>query len=394
MTSSRVAPDSVPDASQPELELSGKGLRARSIGLASSVTLGLSSVAPAYSIAVTLGFVVMVVGDVAPAALLLGFVPMLLTAFAFRELNREMPDCGTTFVWNTRAFGPQIGWISGSWVPLIGTLIAMTTLAQVGAAYLLTFLGLDAMAASTSSVVVTGIVLLAAVTLIAYRGLQLAASLQYVLLALQMLSLLVFAVAATAHDGVSRPSITWLNPIGFEGFGPFSEAVLLCLFIYWGWDTLITVNEETRDGDRIPGKAALISTVVLLCTYLLTAFAAISFAGTGVDGTGLGNPDTAADVLASLAPDVLGPGLAKVVELAICVSAVSALLNCVVGTPRSTLSMAATARCPPRSRGSTLCIGRRWLGRLRSEPVPLPSSRCSPLRQPISSAMRFSRSAS
>src|SRR5436305_328503 len=83
-----------------------------------------ASVAPAYSIAVTLGLVTLVVGHLAPAALVLGFVPILLTAFAFRELNREMPDCGTNFVWTTRAFGPVVGWISGGWVPIIATLIA------------------------------------------------------------------------------------------------------------------------------------------------------------------------------------------------------------------------------------------------------------------------------
>ena len=103
------------------------------MGLLAVVALGLSSVAPAYSIAVTLGFVVMVVGDLAPAALLVGFVPILLTAFAFRELNREMPDCGTTFVWKTRAFGPYAGWLSGGWVVQIATVIAMTALASVGA---------------------------------------------------------------------------------------------------------------------------------------------------------------------------------------------------------------------------------------------------------------------
>jgi hypothetical protein len=61
----------------------GKGLRTDSVGLLAVVALGLASVAPAYSIAVTLGFVVMVVGHLAPAALLVGFVPILLTAFAF-----------------------------------------------------------------------------------------------------------------------------------------------------------------------------------------------------------------------------------------------------------------------------------------------------------------------
>lgn len=335
----------------------GKGLRGGSVGLLASVTLGLSSVAPAYSIAVTLGFVTLAVGDLAPAALLLGFLPVLLTAFAFRELNRAMPDCGTTFVWTTRAFGPLVGWLAGGWVAQIATLIAMTALSQVGAGYLLHLLGLHSLADSGTAVTVTAVLLLAAVTSIAYRGLHLAASVQYVLLGLQLLALLGFGVIAFGRGGAAAPSLSWLDPFAFDDLGSLAEAVLLCLFIYWGWDALITANEETRDGDRVSGQAAVISTVVLLGTYLFTAFAAISFAGTGGEGIGLGNPANAADVLSTLAPAVLGTAPAKVMELAVCVSAVSALLTCLVGSSRGTLSMAshgalpsALARIHPRHR--------------------------------------------
>uniref|UniRef100_A0AAU2K2M1 APC family permease n=1 Tax=Streptomyces sp. NBC_00049 TaxID=2903617 RepID=A0AAU2K2M1_9ACTN len=324
----------------------GKGLREGSVGLLAAVTLGLSSVAPAYSIAVTLGFVTLAVGDLAPAALLLGFLPILLTAFAFRELNRAMPDCGTTFVWTTRAFGPLTGWLTGGWVVQSATLIAMTALSQVGAGYLLHLLGLHALADSGTAVTVTAVLLLAAVTSIAHRGLHLAASVQYVLLGLQLLALFSFGVAALGRPGAATPSPAWLDPFAFADPGSLAEAVLLCLFIYWGWDALITANEETRDGERVAGQAAVISTLVLLGTYLFTAFAAIGFAGTGTEGIGLGNPDNAADVLSTLAPPVLGTALAKVMQLAVCVSAVSALLTCLVGSSRGTLSMAAHGALP------------------------------------------------
>ncbi|WP_306335083.1 APC family permease [Streptomyces sp. KL118A] len=323
-----------------------KGLRGGSVGLLASVTLGLSCVAPAYSIAVTLGFVTLTVADLAPAALLLGFVPILLTAFAFRELNREMPDCGTTFVWTTRAFGPLTGWLTGGWVVQAATFIAMTALSQVGATYLLQLLGLHSLADSSIAVTVTAVALLAAVTSIAYRGLHLAASVQYVLLGLQLTALLGFGAAAFARHGAVTPSVAWLDPFAFDGFGPFAEAVMLCLFIYWGWDALITANEETRDGERVAGQAAVISTLALLGTYLFTAFAAISFAGTGTGGIGLGNPDNAADVLSTLAPPVLGTAPARVMQLAVCVSAVSALLTSLVGSSRGILSMAAHGALP------------------------------------------------
>ncbi|WP_306324967.1 APC family permease [Streptomyces venezuelae] len=328
----------------PHPDETDKGLRSGSVGLLASVALGLSSTAPAYSITVTLGYVALVVGDLAPAALLLGFVPILLTAFAFRELNREMPDCGTTFVWNTRAFGPRTGWFAGGWVPQIATLIAMAALAQVSSGYLLSLLGLEA--ADGALVAAVAVLIVAVLTVVARRGLRFAAGLQYVLLGLQLLTLIGFGVAAFARDGARSPSLSWLDPLAMDGFGSFAQAVLLCLFIYWGWDALITTNEETRDSDRVPGQAAVISTLVLLGTYLFTAFAAVSFAGTGAAGIGLGNPDNATDILASLAPPVLGDSLAKVMELAVCVSAASALLTCLVSSPRSSLSMAAHGALP------------------------------------------------
>ena len=37
--------------------------------------------------------------------------------------------------------------------------------------------------------------------------------------------------------------------------------MLLAVFIYWGWDTTATVNEETEDPGEAPGRATVISTL-------------------------------------------------------------------------------------------------------------------------------------
>ena len=50
--------------------------------------------------------------------LIAGFIPMFLTAYAYRELNSRAPDCGASFTWSTKAFGPYVGWISGFMVLL------------------------------------------------------------------------------------------------------------------------------------------------------------------------------------------------------------------------------------------------------------------------------------
>src|ERR1700756_4869705 len=54
-----------------------KALRAGALGLLSSVVIAVSSPAPAYSMAATLGLIVAVVGGHSPGPLIVSFLPML-----------------------------------------------------------------------------------------------------------------------------------------------------------------------------------------------------------------------------------------------------------------------------------------------------------------------------
>jgi hypothetical protein len=73
-----------------------KGLKKNAIGFWAGLIIGISSTAPAYSLAAVLGIVVVLVGVQAPAVLLASFVPMFLIAAAFFYMNRADPDCGPT----------------------------------------------------------------------------------------------------------------------------------------------------------------------------------------------------------------------------------------------------------------------------------------------------------
>ena len=82
-----------------------KGLKGGALGLISSVVVGVASTAPAYSLAATLGFVVIAIGGLgAPIITILAFIPMLFISYAYKEMNYADPDCGTTFTWSARAF--------------------------------------------------------------------------------------------------------------------------------------------------------------------------------------------------------------------------------------------------------------------------------------------------
>ena len=111
-----------------------KGLKEGALGLVSSTVVGVASTAPAYSLAATLGFVVVLIGVRSPIVTLLAFVPMLLVSFGYKELNNADPDCGTTFTWAARAFGPQAGWMGG-WGIITSDILVMASLAQIAALY-------------------------------------------------------------------------------------------------------------------------------------------------------------------------------------------------------------------------------------------------------------------
>jgi amino acid transporter len=123
------------------------------------------------------------------------------------------------------------------------------------------------------------------------------------------------------------------------------------LFIYWGWDSAVSVNEETKDSKRTPGRAAVISTVLLLAIYALVSVATVAFAGVGDKGVGLANPDNSSDVITILGGAVFGThgvGLvfSKLLTLMVLSSAAASTQTTILPTARTTLSMAAYKAIP------------------------------------------------
>jgi amino acid transporter len=325
--------------------------------------MGIASTAPAYSLAASLGYVVItengdgIVGVKAPLIMVLAFVPMYLIAVAYSELNKAEPDCGTTFTWAARAFGTRTGWMGG-WGVIAADVIVMANLSQIAGSYSFSLFGFDELAASKFWSTVAGIIWIVIMTYICYRGIEVSVRLQYALLGIELATLVAFALfalvkvyAGTAPAGI-KPSLSWLSPAGLSGTAVVT-ATLIAVFIYWGWDTAVATNEEADDPASTPGKAAVLSTVLLLLIYALVSVATIAFAGVSDKGVGLGNVDNADDVFAAMSHDVFGGGAVgwiMVHLLAICVltSASASTQTTILPTARTSLSMAAFKAIPAR----------------------------------------------
>ncbi|MEV6053949.1 amino acid permease [Streptomyces sp. NPDC052107] len=335
-----------------------KGLKNDALGTFSSVAMGLASTGPAYSLAATLGVIVVGVGLQAPIVTMLAFIPMLLVACAFRELNATNADCGTTFTWATRAFGPRTGWMGG-WGLIVANIIVMANLAAIAAAYGFRLVGLDGLADSRLLTTLAGIVWIAVLTAVCYIGIEVSAAVQRWLLCLEVVMLILFAVAALVRVYTDPPataihvSASWFNPFEVPSIRALTAGVLAGVFIYWGWDTSFAVNEETVDSARIPGRAAVMSTVLLLIMYGLVSTSAQAFAGVGTSGIGLGNTHNSDDVLSGLGAAVFGSHgtgllLSRLLILMVLTSALASAETTILPLARIVFSMAVHKALPSR----------------------------------------------
>jgi amino acid transporter len=177
-------------------------------------------------------------------------------------------------------------------------------------------------------------VFIALLTGVCYRGIEVSARLQQVLLIIEVGALAVFAIVAlvkagTGHalPGAAHPSAAWLSP-WTGSFGSLSNSFLLAVFIYWGWDCALSVNEETKDSARTPGRAAVMATLMLVAIFAVVSVAALAYAGPAF--------------LASHSTDVLG----KLLVLCVLTSTAASCQTTIMPTARAVLAMSAHGAIP------------------------------------------------
>src|SRR5687767_8572256 len=188
--------------------------------------------------------------------------------------------------------------------------------------------------------VATCLLFLAIATYVAYRGIDTTEHVQMVLVIFQLVMLVLFAVLAIAKSGASEAgeafSLSWFSPAGL-GLSAFIAGLSGSIFAFWGWDTALTVNEESVDADKTPGRAALLCVLSILLTYLIVAIALQMYAGVGADG--LANEEISDNVFGALARPVLGQPLDLVLFLAVLASSAASLITTFLPTSRTMLAM-------------------------------------------------------
>ena len=319
-------------------------LRSGAVGIWDSTVIAISSTAPAYSLAASMAAMVIAVGFTSPLVVALAFLPVMGIAVAFLYLNRVRQDCGTTFLWVGEALHPAAGFISG-WASLSAGVLFMVSASSLAGSYSLNLLGqLGWIAAARvqdqTLVAVVGSLWFALVTFMVVYGITAAARFQRVLLALEYVIVLVFALIglgkAYSHQplrGSRHIDAPWFSPTHIGGLSSFAAGAVIAVFFFWGWDTAANINEESANAAQNPGRAGVYSMFALLGIFIVGVLAlqtVLSQASIGGSG----------DVLAVFAATIVPKPWNYLMTLAVLSSTVATLQTTLLPASRVTLSMA------------------------------------------------------
>ena len=248
--------------------------------------------------------------------------------------------------------GPWLGWLGG-WAIVVADIIVMANLSADRRHLHVPAGRRGQLRGSTFWVTLVGVLWIVIMTAICYIGVELSARTQW-------------SCWRRDHDA-GRPSrwsrcgrctwtrrparstrrLSWLNPFEIPEHECAGRRVLVAVFIYWGWDSTVTVNEESNDPNHGPGLAAIVATLVLVGIYVIVSVAAQAYAGPDFL---INNSD---DVLSALGGDVLGSPLDKLLIIAVLTSASASTQTTILPTTRTVLSMAYHGPRRAGSRGST-----------------------------------------
>lgn len=97
-------------------------------------------------------------------------------------------------------------------------------------------------------------------TWVSIRGIVISERLQAVLMVIQFAVLILASVIALVKVGFDKagdqaitPELSWLWPSDLSQ-SQIAAAVILCIFIYWGWDACLAVSEETKNPAKTPAR--------------------------------------------------------------------------------------------------------------------------------------------
>lgn len=196
-------------------------------------------------------------------------VVMFFTAFSYAQMVRAYPSAGSVYTYVNKSVQPHVGFLAG-WVILLDYLLMPMGCYLMIGVYVNVFF-------PAIPVSVTVIVAAALTAFINIIGIKTASIVDTIIVAAQigftilLLLLIIKYVSGGGGTGDLLVSEAIYNPVTFDPGNILMSSAALCVS-FVGFDAVTTMAEETKDPDRVMGKAVIGVTVGAGIAFIITAY--------------------------------------------------------------------------------------------------------------------------
>ncbi len=218
------------------------GLRANALSFSAVLTQGITHIAPAMSLVVTVQFVITLAGTASPLAYLIAFLIVLALGVCLAQLALHLPSAGGYYTYVARSLNPKAGFLAAWMFFLYDPLTCAVNLAYLG--FLLqTTLRIEAHI--TCPWYVPYVIFTLVISLLIYRGIQISA-------AFVMWLTIVEAIAGVMHPGDGRVQVQDFVSVHTFGQKGFYLAIVFSIFTFTGFEAIAPLAEDRRSLRILP----------------------------------------------------------------------------------------------------------------------------------------------
>ncbi len=270
----RAAPPLEADAAR-LAELGYQQELSRRLRVFDNAAMGFAAISPVVGLYAVVFVGIVVAGPAWVLVLPIALAGQCLLLAVYAELASEFPIAGGAYQWSRRLLGGAYGWFSG-WVAICAYAVANTTIAYLGAPWLLSLLGIPL---SPNRIVAAGLVLVLVSAAAGAFGLELLRWTIRLGIAAEVVAsvgvgLVLLLVFRTQNVSVLGDTLGAEALSGGSVAASLLAALAVAGWVFIGFDACVGVSEETRDAARQVPRALWVALLSVAALVMLNAVAA------------------------------------------------------------------------------------------------------------------------
>jgi amino acid transporter len=252
-------------------------LRGGALGLPPIVMQGVTHIAPAVGLVLTIQFITSLTGVTSPLAYAIAFLIVMTLGIALTQLAKYLPSAGGYYTYVSRTVGPRFGFLT-AWLYFLYD--------PTGAAINMAFMGFFFESTLKAEWGVTFrwwwffLIAAALVSILVYRGIEISAYTMVGLGLAEIAIVVALAISGVIHPGSGGINLRSYNPGNSLSSNGLFLGVVFSIFAFTGFEAVAPLAEETRDPRKNLPRAIIISLLIMGVFYLFCSWGVVAGWGT------------------------------------------------------------------------------------------------------------------